>query len=488
MNPTPFHASPKLNVGIALTVTPAAPKTPLALPGVVAALVLLVGGAAAIAVNWPGHWSYDSVIELDQGRSGDYNIWHPPVTAWLLGLADQIQRGGSLFTVLEGALVFASLASLALMARRGAWAVVVVAMLALATPQLAIYPAIVWKDVLFAGAGVGAFACLAWYGRGWPSPRLKWVLLVKAGGLLALATLARQNGLIIVPLAAVAAGWIGMRHGGERPWRQGLVAGAVVLLVAMAVALAGGAALRARSDGLNERQRQWTELRIYEIVAARQLEPGTGFPILAARAPVLNGFLTGQGPKLFSTRRIDRLVQNSLIAAREDADRPAVLAQWRAIFAADPWLYLRVRAELFEQVFADPDIEACVPLSVGVDGPADEMRRLGLQERYSDTDDAVFTYAQGFFHTPVFVHAAWAALAALLLIPLLIRRRPEDLAVAGLLASALTFAASFFAISIACDYRYLYFLDLSAIAGALYVAGMVAVGKRQGRRSQSATP
>jgi len=467
-------------------VKPAAPKTPLAMPGpitltgVVAALALLLGGAAAIAVNWPGHWSYDSVIELDQGRSGDYNVWHPPVTAWLLGLADRLQPGGALFTVLEGALVFASLASLALMARRGAWAVVVAALLALATPQLAIYPAIVWKDVLFAGAGLGAFACLAWYGRGWPSPRLKWALLVKAGVLLALATLARQNGLVLIPVAVVAAGWIALRQAPDRAWRRGLAAGAVLLAVAVGVAAAGSAALKARSDGLNERQRQWTELRIYEIVAARQLRPGTDFPILAAKAPVLDAFLTGQGPKLFSTRRIDRLVQNPLIAAREDVDRPAVLAQWRAIFGADPWLYLRVRAELFGQVFADPDIEACVPVSVGVDGPRDEMSRLGLEERYSDTDDAVFSYAHAFFHTPVFVHAAWALLAALLLIPLLRRRRPEDIAVAGLLAAALTFAATFFAITIACDYRYLYFLDLSALAAAVYVAGTIALSGKGG--------
>ena len=476
-------------LGTAKIVTSAAPKTPLtlpgpiALPGVIAALVLLVGGAAVIAFNWPGHWSYDSVVELDQGRSGTYNAWHPPVTAWLLGLADRMLRGGALFTVLEGALVFASLASLALMARRGAWGVVAAAALALATPQLAIYPAIVWKDVLFAGAGLGAFACLAWYGRGWPSlgarwaPRLKWALVIKAGALLALATLARQNGLVLIPVAAVTVGWITVRQGGSRRWARGLGAGAVLLVVAVGVTLAGSAALKTHSDGQNERQRQWTELRLYEIVAARRLDPHIGLPILAARAPAMNAFLVGPGAALFNTQRIDPLVQNDTVAAHEDADRPAVLAQWRAIFAADPMLYLRVRAELFRQVFAAPDIEACVPLSVGVNGPPEEMKRLGLETRYSDTDDVVFNYAQAMFRTPIFQHAAWAVLAALLLIPLMIRRRPEDIAVAGLLAAALTFAATFFAITIACDYRYLYFLDLSALAGAVYVAGMVGLGK-----------
>ena len=36
------------------------------------------------------------------------------------------------------------------------------------------------------------------------------------------------------------------------------------------------------------------------------------------------------------------------------------------------------------------------------------------------------------------------------------------------MVGALGFAASFFAISIACDYRYLYLLDISAMTGLLY--------------------
>ncbi len=106
------------------------------------------------------------------------------------------------------------------------------------------------------------------------------------------------------------------------------------------------------------------------------------------------------------------------------------------------------------------------------------MARLGMETRYSDTDDALMSYASAFFATPAFSHAAYAALALALLVALLVRRRPEDIAVAGLLAASLAFTATFFVITIACDYRYLYFLDLSALAGGLYVAGTLAVGRR----------
>jgi hypothetical protein len=38
------------------------------------------------------------------------------------------------------------------------------------------------------------------------------------------------------------------------------------------------------------------------------------------------------------------------------------------------------------------------------------------------------------------------------------------------MAGALIFASSFYVISIACDYRYLYFLDMAAMTGALKLA------------------
>jgi len=57
------------------------------------------------------------------------------------------------------------------------------------------------------------------------------------------------------------------------------------------------------------------------------------------------------------------------------------------------------------------------------------------------------------------------------------RRRPADIVAAAMLASAFAFAASFFVISVACDYRYLYFLDLAVIAATLYASA--AFGRRR---------
>jgi hypothetical protein len=107
----------------------------------------------------------------------------------------------------------------------------------------------------------------------------------------------------------------------------------------------------------------------------------------------------------------------------------------------------------------------------GVDGDPDDLAAAGLKERETPRDRAMGDYAEAFAGTPVFSHALYGAAALVCLVLLLRRRRDPDIAVAALLGGALAFAASFAVISIACDYRYLYFLDLAAIAAALYLAG-----------------
>jgi hypothetical protein len=85
-------------------------------------------------------------------------------------------------------------------------------------------------------------------------------------------------------------------------------------------------------------------------------------------------------------------------------------------------------------------------------------------------DNALDDYATAFAPTPGLSHATYAAVGLVLLLVLLRRRQPPDIAGAAMLASAFAFAASFALISIACDYRYLYDLDVAVIAAALYVA------------------
>jgi hypothetical protein len=99
------------------------------------------------------------------------------------------------------------------------------------------------------------------------------------------------------------------------------------------------------------------------------------------------------------------------------------------------------------------------------------LRQLGLEPHIRAQDRFLYNYVARFFHTPVLSHLLYGALAMLALTFLLRRRTSADLAVAGLQVAALLFALSFFVVSVACDYRYLYFLDLAAMTGWLQLIG-----------------
>ena len=181
-----------------------------------AVTVILVAWGACLALNWPGHFTWDSVMQLAEGRRGLYTGQHPPVMSWLLGLADAVRPGAAIFVIVQASMVFGGLLAFATLGR-GSWLAALLAAAFAALPQLMLYPSIVWKDVLFAGAACGGFASLAWAGVTWAKPSRRWALLAVAVVLLALATLARQNGAVVLPFAAGAVWWFATQNGARRP-------------------------------------------------------------------------------------------------------------------------------------------------------------------------------------------------------------------------------------------------------------------------------
>src|SRR5580658_900005 len=118
------------------------------------AAIIVAGAAATLALDWPGHLSYDSVIQLLEGRTGVYGTWHPPVMSWLLGVLDAIVPGAGLFVLFDAALVFGAFLSLMRLGSKVSWAAPAVAIFCMLSPQFLIYQGIVWEDVLFADAAV----------------------------------------------------------------------------------------------------------------------------------------------------------------------------------------------------------------------------------------------------------------------------------------------------------------------------------------------
>lgn len=431
-------------------------------------LILLVALVFMLRLNLPGHLTVDSVLALHEGRFGVRTTWNPAFFGWLLGLLDRIHTGTALAVALVGVLLFGSWALLPALRPRTSWLAPIVALGLVALPQAMIYPAIVWKDVQFAVAAVAGFTLLA-FGVRDPQRGAPWVSLVLAALLFAAAGLLRQNGLILALPAALAIAWA--RSGGGWLRSSGLaaawlvaVAGLTLLLSAVAQPQGAGAPDDAGGKGLRI-------LGTYDIVAASALQPGRPTPHIDRESPTAGAYLRQQAQALYSPERVDTISQDPAMSAYlKTVSRETIRAEWLDLIRHQPGLYLRIRALAFAQVVGTPVIDRCLPLTIGVDGPAETLKALDMPARRTLNDRKIYNYATWFMDTPALSHLAFAALALAVGVALLVRRDPADLVIAGLMAGALGFAASFFVISIACDYRYLYLLDLAAITGVLYLA------------------
>jgi hypothetical protein len=206
-------------------------------------------------------------------------------------------------------------------------------------------------------------------------------------------------------------------------------------------------------------------------VGVAKLDPRIRFPVLEEKAPGLDAAIRKDGVPLYSPLLVDTLEPAVPLQTEIGHAPPGVIfTAWSDLVLHHPALYLRMRWPVFHWVVAPPDLLQCHPDVVGVDGPKDVLNALGLQEQVRPQDRFLYFYVAHFIRTPVLSHLLFAALALLALALLVRRGQGSDIALAGLMAGALIFALSFYVISIACDYRYLYFLDMAAMTGALKLA------------------
>jgi hypothetical protein len=437
-----------------------------ALKGGAYRLVLVAGLMASLAANLPGHLSADSVIALEEARSGVRQTWAPAAFSAVLRIFDTLLSGTGLYVAASTGVLFASLMALPALRGRTSWLAVIAAALAILTPQLLIYPGIVWRDVLFADVTLAGFVLLARADTVWAA-RPPWLSLIGAALCLALGAAVRQNGVVMVLAAAVALAWIA--RGG---WRARLAWGFGGFAAAIAAAFANNAASQPGETAPH--LRQGAEARIlqhYDIVGAVAHSPGLPLTEIAAASPEAAAKIAAAAPAAYSAARIDSLdADPNFRRTFWKLPDAAVSGQWRDIVLHHPGAYLAHRLEVFRWVLMTPDLGQCLPVQVGVDGPQPMIDGLELDTDPLPKDTALVAYAEHFYGTPVFSHLAWGIAAAVCAGLLLLRRRPGDVPMAGLLAGSIAFALSFLPIAVACDYRYLYLLDLAAIAGVLYLA------------------
>lgn len=430
------------------------------------ALVLAAGADASLWLNWPGQLSPDSVWQLQQGRSGVFNAWHPPVMAWLLGRFDAVSPGAPGFIVLDTLLGFGGLFAFAALAPRPRIAVIVLAAALSASPLLLTYQGDVWKDVLFADAAVAGFAALAWAARVWDEPAPRRGLVVFTFALFALAALTRQNGLLTALFGA--AGLVAIARRREAPRAAAIRLGVGAFAGCLAAVMAASYALALHSDGEPAQARQLEWLQVWDLAGAARIDPSLDLSGLGHDAPGAAAFVR-QAALSWTPTRVDPLLGLPDADAVLDDANAAIGRAWRHMILTRIGLYARVRLADFGQLVATPRLMDCRPLFIGLDGPPEILSALHLEPHDPAKVALGRRYALAFVGTPVLSHLVYGAMAlVLLIIAARDRARPESVAIVAMLGAAMAFTVSFLIIGVACDYRYLYLLDLAAMAGLLH--------------------
>lgn len=437
-------------------------------PRWVAAAILAAGACLSLLAEWPGTYVYDSVLQILEGRNRLYSFWHPPVMSWLLGLADAQVSGGALFMLGLTVTGFGALMALLWLPRRVGWGAVIAALLIVLTPHMFMFQGYVLKDVLFADAALAGFVALGLAVSFWRHLPLRWLWLALSGIFLLLAILARQNGVIFLLCAAIALGTVVARHGGS--WRNGAVTALAFFIVVGGAGRLANAALSQRHDGTPAVASQFRILRIYDLTGIISRHPQYRLKVFAHEAPDMDRALRAALVHYDPGRNDTLLMDARFAAALESTPFDVVNRQWRAVVAEHPAAMLVQRAEVFSWLFLPTHTDVCHPYYVGAHGPADALRIIGMKDRMDQRDWLLYDLGAYLSHTPLFWHPLFALMAFAVMLFCFVRRRPADIVIGGYMVAALCFTVSFFAISIACDYRYLYALDLSALAGALYWA------------------
>ena len=400
-------------------------------------IAMAVGLLLTLAANVPGQMSLDSVVALTEARTGVRQTWAPAVSSWILKPFDHLVAGTGLYVTASAALLFFSLMSLTRLRPRSTWLAVGLGVLVILTPQILLYQGIIWRDVLFANLTIAGFVMLAHAAKAWAA---RPPILPLAGALvcLALAALVRQNGLILVVAAAGVLAWTG-RMGG---WRPALAWGLGALIAAGVLAFG--------IDHVAQPKHTPPKLRLnaaslilehYDVVGAKAHHPRLKLKEIGKVDPAAQALLEAESAKLYTPTRVDTLdTDETFRKTLWHVPDAAMHAQWRRIIIHYPAAYLLQRADVFRWTFLTPKLELCLPAQVGVTGPDGMLRALGVQTGVDIQDQGLADYARRFYGTPVYSHLTWA------------------------------FVASFAVISVACDYRYLYLLDLAAMVGVLYTA------------------
>ena len=300
------------------------------------AAVSTLSGLAVILWFRPGILHSDSLNQLLQGRTGNYNDLHPVLMSWLLGTFDRIVPGPLLALIFQVSLWSAGLGILTHLGFRRPAASLLIAAVTF-WPPILVHLAVVQKDTQMAAALLFATATVALSSR----PDASRMPLVAAFLALFYAQGCRHNAFpAVFPLLFLC---VNLALGRTRA----SMARAALLTLVVAGLWAGGTALLTRHLTHGRSLHPTQELFLSDLAAMSVREGVDLFPayVQADRPDVdldwirshylpdsINDVIFGRGAISWDGTR---------------AQRDALRSSWWRAVLAHPWIYASVRLSVF---------------------------------------------------------------------------------------------------------------------------------------------
>lgn len=442
---------------------------------VLSGLCLLLCAIAAV-LHAPGHISYDTSVQLHEAATGINVSWNPPFMSALLRWL-----GGNalaafwlmLINVIGAyvclrAIVQSSLAQLP-QARIATWRLVACIVI-IANPVIFLYVGILWKDVLIASLMLFAltFAVLASRTTGWRR------LALAVGSLLMLLPMpmARQQGIFMLPILLLAPAWLLMPVLGRRFDRSLRFATVALATILATVLLLFVVDRTIRDSEGQDVSNGFQAVMAYDIAAAISRSRSAGQDMMDRLHPSQAAWQ--MVTELYTPMRSDPLHDPDAMNFLGRIKPETMQQSWLHLLREHPGVWLRARWDAFAWLLDMHDLNACLPVHVGVMGNPDYLHDLDIQQGIDGRGRLLVAFSQVARTSILYRHWFYALLLPFALVAAWRVRigTPTRVVLMVHLVGLSAYLLSFFPTSLACDFRYLYPLipSLSAIGLVLLLA------------------
>jgi hypothetical protein len=451
-------------------------------------LILLIAALAVSGLSFPGHVMFDAILQIDEGTTGQWVTFNPPVISALWALLFHTVDSVWPILLVQNLLFFGALWLMVRAPDRfSGWGLIALVIAAF-WPPIVNYQGVIVKDVFYADISLWAFTLLFAVGRGWLQSRLAQLLVIMiALALLVLGAQTRQQGIFSLLAGMIVASIIWARGAAPmiaRP-RDFFFALIPAFLWSMLVWI-GLSGLPAYVTGQQPDKDYRVGLYVvmrYDIVGILHFAPDLNTGKLEEGGWDVSNLQT-LARDYYSGERTDyvdaRLGDNPTRPRGLAADIPfdlkhrfsSLVSIWLDAVAQRPRAYIQHRLESFAWLLGLRDETKCIPVYVGVPNePVTTRENLGIEVPRDLRNAKLFGLLGNLTQSPIYAHWTYMLLIVAEMMVLMATYRKGDEAIIGLGLSAYVMTMSFIVIGLACDFRYLYFPMVASLAIPIMMAG-----------------